>query len=171
MKCPACQRELQELTVGGLTVDVCRGGCGGTWFDQLELQKVDEPHEALGEELLAIPTDPQLVVDTRRRRTCPRCQDQPMLRHQYAMVQEVEVDECPRCGGYFLDGGELEVIRSRIEQARSDPAARAALLESFQAQMDAMRAETRARSQRIQSVTRIFRFIMPSHYVKGIFRR
>jgi len=28
-------------------VDVCQNGCGGIWFDNFELEKVDEKHETL----------------------------------------------------------------------------------------------------------------------------
>jgi Zn-finger nucleic acid-binding protein len=33
MKCPACKNVLQEMTVDNVTVDICKGGCGGIWFD------------------------------------------------------------------------------------------------------------------------------------------
>ena len=42
MKCPACGNELSQMVAGEITVDVCKGGCGGIWFDHFELQKVDE---------------------------------------------------------------------------------------------------------------------------------
>ncbi len=42
MKCPACGNALTEKTVDPITLDVCQGGCGGIWFDNFELQKVDE---------------------------------------------------------------------------------------------------------------------------------
>ena len=56
-------RELTARKVGELTVDVCDGGCGGVWFDNFELQKVDESHEAAGESLLAIEKDDSVTVD------------------------------------------------------------------------------------------------------------
>ena len=52
MKCPACNTTMEEVTVEGITVDVCKQGCGGIWFDRFELQKVDEMHESAGEILL-----------------------------------------------------------------------------------------------------------------------
>ena len=45
MKCPACSNRLQEMTVAGVTVDICKDGCGGIWFDNFEMKKFDEPHE------------------------------------------------------------------------------------------------------------------------------
>jgi hypothetical protein len=40
---------------------------------------------------------------------CPKCGTQLQLREQHG----VEVDECPSCGGVWLDQGELEEIARR----------------------------------------------------------
>ena len=40
MKCPACFNPLSSVTIGRLTVDVCRAGCGGYWLDAGELEKI-----------------------------------------------------------------------------------------------------------------------------------
>jgi len=117
MKCPACLNELTELQVGSLTVDGCQGGCGGIWFDAFELQKVDEEWEAEGECLLDIQRDERLVVDSSRKRECPRCSDMKLQRHFFSAKRRVEVDECPNCGGYWLDAGELAMIRAEKTQA------------------------------------------------------
>ncbi len=112
MICPACFNELTETQVGAVVVDVCRGGCGGIWFDAFELQRVDEQHETAGEPLLNIPHDPSLKVDFARKRACPRCEGIKLKRHFFSARRQVEVDHCPNCGGYWLDAGELEKIRA-----------------------------------------------------------
>ena len=104
-------------------MDVCHGGCGGIWFDAFELQRVDEQHEAAGERLLEIPRDPAVVVDATRKRACPRCDGIKLKRHFFSARRKVEVDQCPSCGGYWLDAGELEQIRA--EKAASAAAAEA----------------------------------------------
>jgi Zn-finger nucleic acid-binding protein len=168
MECPACGRALVELTVGGLTVDVCRGGCGGIWFDQLELKKVDEPHEALGEELLSIERDPSVQVDFERRRTCPRCIGQVMMRHYFSIRRQVEVDECPRCAGFFLDAGELDAIRNQFSsEGDKNAAAQEAFTTQFAPALEAMREESEKKAERARSVARLFRFILPSYYIPG----
>jgi Zn-finger nucleic acid-binding protein len=124
MKCPACFQELTELQVGSLYVDVCQGGCGGIWFDAFELQRVDEENEAAGEPLLHIQRDERVVVDPSRKRECPRCQGIKLHRHFFSAKRRIEVDECPSCGGYWLDAGELAQVReekaltAREQQAR-----------------------------------------------------
>lgn len=116
MKCPACFKELRPLTVGKLTVDVCRGGCGGIWFDAFELQQVDEPNEPGEPWLFDIGRDPHLHLDFQRKRACPKCADIKLKRRHFSAKREVEVDECPGCGGYWLDAGELEKIREEMEE-------------------------------------------------------
>jgi Zn-finger nucleic acid-binding protein len=111
MKCPACFHELTELQVGSLYVDVCQGGCGGIWFDAFELQRVEEESEVAAEPLLWIQRDEQVVVDPSRKRECPRCQGIKLHRHFFSPRRRIEVDECPNCGGYWLDAGELAQVR------------------------------------------------------------
>ncbi|HYT61916.1 MAG TPA: zf-TFIIB domain-containing protein [Haliangiales bacterium] len=126
MKCPACFNQLTSLTLGQLSVDVCRGGCGGIWFDAFELRQVDEPSEPAGESLVNIERDPHLRVDFHRKRACPKCDDVKLMRRHFSARRRVEVDECPGCGGYWLDAGELEKIREETGETARQNEARAA---------------------------------------------
>jgi Zn-finger nucleic acid-binding protein len=125
MKCPACFNELKLLQVGNLSVDACQGGCGGIWFDAFELQRVDDAQEEAGERLLDIQRDPRIVVDLARKRDCPRCPDIKLKRHFFSAKRQIEVDQCPNCGGYWLDAGELDKIREeKTETAAQENAPR-----------------------------------------------
>ena len=121
MKCPACERELAEIQVGLVRVDVCHGGCGGIWFDAFELKRVDEQHEAAGEPLTNIQFDPTIHVDAARKRKCPRCAGITLKRHRFSRGSKVEVDHCPNCAGYWLDCGELAQIRQEQHPGQSAP--------------------------------------------------
>ena len=85
MKCPACDLTMEEAVVDGIVVDVCKQGCGGLWFDNFELQKVDEPHESTGESLLQIRMEGNSVTDHSRRRKCPKCEDMMLMRHFFSV--------------------------------------------------------------------------------------
>ena len=124
MKCPACFNQLKQVQIGSLVVDVCEGGCGGVWFDAFELQRVDEEQELAGERLLEIRRDERIKVDPARKRECPRCEGIKLKRHFSSAKRRVEVDECPNCGGYWLDGGELAKIRAEKAQTTTEEAAR-----------------------------------------------
>ena len=123
MKCPACFNELTAMKLGGVTVDVCKGGCAGIWFDAFELQKVDEQQEISDEWLLNIERDPAVRVDLSIKRACPRCDGIKLKRHFFSAKRQIDVDLCPGCGGYWLDAGEFEKIRG--ERANATAAAEA----------------------------------------------
>lgn len=118
MKCPACYNDLTQLLVSNLTIDACQDGCGGIWFDAFELQKVDEAHEP-GEPLLDLRRDESLTLDLARKRECPRCDGVKLHRHFFSARRRVQVDECPSCGGYWLDAGELAQIRAERAEAET----------------------------------------------------
>jgi len=114
--CPACGNTLTEEDIDGLKVDICRGGCAGIWFDRGELENVDEKNERKGLVLLDIEKNPATAVDYGKTRTCPTCNPQvEMRKHFWSVKAEVELDECDRCGGIWMDGGELAKIRSLYE--------------------------------------------------------
>ena len=81
MRCPRCGNQLEQVKVADVTLDVCKGGCAGTWFDAFEMQKFDEPHESAGQELLDVERDETLQVNLEKKLNCPKCENMPMLRH------------------------------------------------------------------------------------------
>lgn len=168
MKCPACINQLSQVTVEELTVEVCKNGCGGIWFDNYELKKVDEKHESAGESLLQIEKNPDVVVDRDKKRLCPKCDNQKMMTHFMSVKKEVEVDECPACGGFWLDAGELGRIHSQFEtEADREHAGKEYFEDVFGDDLAKMRAESNEKLQKARSISRIFRFICPSFYIPG----
>lgn len=112
MNCPACSSEMQEKDFGGVHVDVCPS-CKGIWFDWLELKKLDEQNEGMGQALVDSLEHGRNKADDRGKVKCPKC-FKPMIDHNYQSQTRVTVDECYLCGGFFLDAGELKVIRDNF---------------------------------------------------------
>ena len=165
MKCPACGNALTQMNADTITVDVCKEGCAGIWFDNYELKKVDESHESAGECLLEIERQGATAVDHTQRRSCPKCRDQVMMRHFVSVKRQVEVDECPACAGIWLDHGELGSIRTQYaSEEERKKAAGAYFDEVFGEKLAEMREENLQKSQRN---ARLFRFICPSYYIPG----
>jgi len=168
MECPACGRELKEMKAGEIVVDVCENGCGGIWFDNYELQKVDEKHEAAGEVLLNIARDPNVKTEQGKQRSCPKCPSQLMIQRFASVKHEVEVDECVACGGIWLDYGELGKIRDQYQdEAERKEAARTYFHEAFGAEFDKLQQENERELGTAHKVARVFRFICPSYYIPG----
>jgi len=168
MECPACGNMLQQITVSDVNVDVCKGGCGGIWFDNFEIKKFDESHEAAGESLLDVERDKSIVVDHTKRLKCPKCEDIVMMRHFFSIKKQVEVDECPGCAGFWLDAGELQQIRNLYEtEAERKEAAKEYFEALFGDQMRQMEQEEEAKVQKTRQVAKIFKFICPTYYIPG----
>ena len=127
MICPACENNLSQLVAGGVMLDVCNGGCGGIWFDSFELQKIEAAQEATEDLDIDVPRDPNRSVDYAKRRSCPKCNDVVLMRHYFSKLRQVVVDECPNCGGFWLDAGESdrvrELMRSRVGDLRRSSSA------------------------------------------------
>ena len=95
-----------------MTIDVCRDGCAGVWFDKQEFRDLREPASKAGDVLVALAGMPRVTVDAAERRRCPKCPNSVLMRHFSSAKRAVAVDECPTCAGTWLDGGELEQIRA-----------------------------------------------------------
>ncbi len=168
MKCPACGHEMTRTSVRDIAVDTCKGGCGGVWFDWLELKKVDEQHESVGEDLLHVERDPNVQVDYERKRDCPHCDGIVMMRHFASVNREIEVDECAKCGGYFLDYGELNRLRDQYAtEDEREQAADSLFAELFDAGLEDLHEQSEVTAERAHGLARMFRFVLPSYWLPG----
>jgi len=168
MKCPACAQTMVATKVGEITVDVCKNGCGGIWFDPHELKQVDERHEAAGEVLLSYKKQPGVMVDHTQPRACPKCEGVTMLKHFMSIKHAVEVDECATCGGYWLDAGELKQIREQFSsEADREKAAGIYFSDTFGEELQKMRDENQEKARRADRIINLFRFLCPSYYLPG----
>ena len=119
MDCPVCHKPMEEVEVGGVKVDFCRNGCKGIFFDNFEIQKLDEKHEGDGPILQEMLSAERHDDSRSEKLTCPRC-GVKMRRHKYSFTSDVYIDHCYGCNGIWLDGGELKAIREQFasEQQR-----------------------------------------------------
>jgi uncharacterized protein len=152
LKCPRTGKPMVEVEIDGILVDVSTG-CGGVWFDNFELKKFDEQHEQAGQELLKVLEQyHQPVADLDRRLHCPKDKDIVMMRRFFSIKRSVSIDECPACGGIWLDPGELAEVRNLYKtEAEREEAGRkfiAELAESSGLKQMAAENEARADSAR-----------------------
>ncbi|MBU1087538.1 MAG: zf-TFIIB domain-containing protein [Candidatus Omnitrophica bacterium] len=165
MNCPVCNAEMVEDDFGGLSVDVCKNGCKGIWFDWFELTKLDEKNEGLGNALQEALGYERSNDQHRGPIKCPKCK-LPMHEHVYSSAKEINVDECYQCGGFFLDSGELKSIRESSMTDAEREAYAAKLLENIPelAQARDNLEKEKARTQAIRNLTKFFRV---SYYTTG----
>ncbi|HEY9852334.1 MAG TPA: zf-TFIIB domain-containing protein [Leptolyngbyaceae cyanobacterium] len=119
MRCPACHNNLNQLLVGDVIIDACEDGCGGIWCDRFEIKKLNQLGDSEIEELLNLAKNKKIEVVQNKKRHCPKCKNIVMQRHFFSVKKQVLVDECPKCGGYWLDAGELENIRQEFSSDKA----------------------------------------------------
>lgn len=165
MKCPVCSQEMVQEDFGGVKVDVCLYGCKGIWLDWMELQKIDEKNEGLGNALKEALNYPRANDGSRGAINCPKC-GIPMHAHQYESSKEANVDECYNCGGFFLDSGELRTIRETFMSEEEEEKYAQKLLNEIpdyqEAQDDLTKQELRA-----EAIKRYTKFVRLSYYMTG----
>ena len=165
MNCPVCAQEMVEEDFGGILVDVCENGCNGIWFDWAEIVKLDESNEGFGTALEAALKYPQTNDENRGELQCPKC-GVSMHMHKYKSSKAITVDECYVCGGFFLDSGELNVIRDTFMSEQEEEEYTKDLLadipEYQKAQLDLEQHKKRA-----EAIRRYTRFLRASYYMTG----
>lgn len=107
-RCPRCEDAYLEGTyLGATAVDRCPA-CMGHWFRRGELAEfLKSPtleYVANHYTQLRIP-----AVQVSRAAQCPSC-DVALRRARPKQLGEAAVDVCPRCGGTWLDGVEMQRV-------------------------------------------------------------
>lgn len=111
MKCPKCLCALIDTyTPKGVVVDYCPS-CQGMWFDRGELNYFSKSPMAFSKTIQA-----GLINSGPSSCSCPRCD--VAMREGGLIKEELLVDECPSCGGLWLDAQELTAMQLAEGEAR-----------------------------------------------------
>lgn len=129
MNCPRTRTKLKKINVGKIPVFVSEK-CGGVFLENRTLTLFECPTgdrgKALANHLSQFSAD-SLNLD--ERVSCPTCSDTVMLRRYYSPLHVVEIDECPGCGGIWLDTGELSKLQSLMLNEKDKAILRSKLLD------------------------------------------
>jgi Zn-finger nucleic acid-binding protein len=116
MICPVCAQEMAVKNAGDIPLDVCWGGCGGIWFDAFELARLSQAPPETMEWMAQVPVQEAQIPAHKLQ--CPRC-SLPLMRRLFKPAVKVVVDECPGCGGFWLDHGEWDRIQTHSASAEA----------------------------------------------------
>jgi len=108
--CPVDRHPLSVQAIAAVSVATC-SECAGVWFTRKAL-------EAPSVEPSALPAESRRAHTPKRRgrkvRACPEC----LRSLESQMVEGVEIERCVYCKGVWLDAGEYDAVRKRIEIQR-----------------------------------------------------
>ena len=150
---------------GGVIVDVCLNGCKGLWFDWNELNKLDHKNQGFGNALKEALKYPRYNDENRGKIKCPKC-GLPMHRHLFESEKEINVDECYECGGFFLDSGELKIIRDKFMSEVERQAYEDKLLNRNPVYVKGV-ANLENEEKRTEAIRQYTKFLRLSYYLTG----
>jgi Zn-finger nucleic acid-binding protein len=108
MRCLNCQAEMVNYDVtmknAELSYNVCEN-CGSLWLDAGELDKM--AFQVAGS--IEFCSDKEDKTPETKKK-CPRCDDCELDRVKFLGETDVILHHCRNCGGFWLDGGELNLI-------------------------------------------------------------
>jgi Zn-finger nucleic acid-binding protein len=130
--CPDCDLELELRDFNGVSLDVCTR-CAGIFFDEGEVGAVHAQGEGAFSDLdeMARPAEPFTADGTHRLRVCPGCQH-GMSPYRYLYASPIVLDACDKCGGLWIENGELRMMAeySRGDHGMRTPEAAVAQLQA-----------------------------------------
>ncbi len=165
MDCPVCVKIMTQEDFGSIQVEVCVDGCKGIWFDCGELAKLDQANEGAGPALKDALASPLVNHADHGDLTCPKCQI-TMHHHEYKSEKQADIDECYKCGGIFIDSGELKVIRDHHMSAEEESNYVQGLIDNLPS-YHAAREDLNRAEQREKALRNLTRFLRVSYYVTG----
>jgi Zn-finger nucleic acid-binding protein len=103
-------QELHGSRYAQLSYDACEQ-CGSLWLDAGELDKL--AFKVAG----SIEFCSQEEDETRQpTRKCPRCIEVDLSPVKFLGLTDINLDRCHNCGGFWLDGGELNLVNRELAQ-------------------------------------------------------
>src|SRR5690242_17645014 len=113
MRCLNCNSEMVNNEIitqkAQLSYDMCER-CGSLWLDAGELNKMAFSVEG-SIEFCSQEEDKSVDGTTRQ---CPRCNDFELSRVRFLGVTSIVLHHCNNCGGFWLDGGQLNLIDEEL---------------------------------------------------------
>lgn len=115
MKCLNCGKLMSNYLVqtkkDRLSYDVCES-CGSFWLDAGELKKL--AYQVSGD--IEYCSEDKIKGVSAYSKKCPRCEKIVLDKVYFIGCRDIVLDRCNNCGGFWLDGGELDLINKELQQ-------------------------------------------------------
>jgi Zn-finger nucleic acid-binding protein len=93
-----------------IAYDICQA-CGSLWLDAGELDKI--AFQVDGSVEYCSKDKAEGIPEATNK--CPRCEDTTLDKVSF-IGSDIVLDQCRNCGGFWLDGGELDLINKELEE-------------------------------------------------------
>ncbi len=115
MKCLNCNEEminnLVQTKKDKISYDICEA-CGSLWLDAGELDKM--AFQVTGSIEYCSKDKAGGISESTKK--CPRCEDTVLAKVFFIGYSDIVLDRCRNCGGFWLDGGELDLVNKELQE-------------------------------------------------------
>lgn len=115
MKCLSCNEEMINYFVqtkkDQISYDVCET-CGSFWLDAGELNKT--AFQVTGD--IEYCSEKKIESVSEITKNCPLCEDTTLDKVFFIGYSDIVLDRCRNCGGFWLDGGELDLVNKELQE-------------------------------------------------------
>lgn len=170
MICPSCGNTLSNMNAVGIKADVCVGGCGGLWLPRRETRKLDDRLPGQGFSLLFVERADGVHLFRNPEHPCPHCKTTLLYRHCFSRKLKMEIDQCSKCGGFWLDAGTLASLSDEnLTEEQKQAIAREYFEEMFEVKIRNMNMVNHDTLEAARQIVRLFLFITPAPYAPSSF--
>ena len=162
MRCPACENELLMRKVSGVKVEVCQSSCGGLWFHSSQIKKIKHLQPGAGYDVLFCEKVEGVKTYRDSEHPCPNCKTTLLYRHFFSRKYDLEVNQCSKCAGFWVDpGGLAKILRSKTKDKKE-------LIETFfsfikDEKISGMNLANQDIAEAAEMITAIFKFLNPKY--------
>jgi len=160
MRCPACENELTLHKVSGIKLDVCQDSCGGLWFHPSQIKKIKRLKPGIGSKVLLFKKAEGVKTYRNSEHPCPNCKTTLLYRHFFSRKYDIEVNQCSKCAGFWIDAGGLSKIMMSANKEKKE------LIENFSCfimneKILKMNLVNQDIAEASELITVIFKFLIP----------
>ncbi len=165
MNCPSCSHPLTEQSAAGIAAHICIGGCGSLWLEILQVRRLAERLPGQGQSFLFADRAGGVRLFRNPEHPCPRCETTLLYRHCFSRRQELEIDQCSKCGGLWIDPGHLAGLGdASITSGNKKELAREFFVELFDNKVRRMNFVNDDMLEAARQIVYVFRFLTPEDY-------
>lgn len=160
MECPACKNALTETVKAGVMVLACQDECGGLWFSQSQVRRLEKLKSGLGTLLLKIKRADGVKVYRDVEHICPQCKTTLLYKHFFSKEWDTEVNQCAKCGGFWVDVAGLAKLQSMQGQEKQK-AVKKYFSIIFDKKISDIHVLNEDMGKAVKNIIQIFRFLCP----------
>lgn len=149
------------MEITGVKVHACAGSCGGLWFEWNQIKKLKDRNPATGAELLHVERAEGVHVFRDVQHPCPHCIHTLLYRHCFNKPFNYEVDQCAKCGGFWLDVGALAYLPPNAPNESDRQTADAYFKNLFEGNLKPENLTHPDTQEAAQTIVHLFRFVTP----------